>query len=526
MILLFNQMIKYIKVVLLIISCLFQGISVSKGSTFVFKRQDSIFIKFKFLKQDTSIKASQVQFWNNSPVAGLESEREKLINETYNGSFAHKVQLEKMSLYKFITVTVIDGRPQVNAVSQMSFSNIGSFLFAESGDDITLTVNGEQKLVSAEGRGSEKVNAQLQMEKAASFKVDTNLSIAEQLNVFKSSFFAQKSALSEFKDKVSPYADSVLTAFAQNAYLRSLVNYIYGKVNDGKVNVEELKNYLDKYLTGTVNLNCRYTFETAPKQYVDLIGLMLFAETRNKSYLNRVGLLDRQELLWTYYQKIKSTYSAKGRDRAIAFFFWYDIMLYMDRANLVVQRIVEDFAKISPGSYEYGIVEHQYKEKLALITNLSVGSEIPDFANLQDYNRKKVSLKDLIGKVVYIDFWAYWCSGCRNGIQNYAPKLHERLKNRKDIVFVYISVDDNEQKWKAAIAQDKSRNLGLHWIAKGENMLMSTANPGPISKFFNIDVIARAVIIGKDGKLVNGLAPLSNEDKLYQLLLDTANGVK
>ncbi|MGE6220363.1 TlpA family protein disulfide reductase [Nubsella zeaxanthinifaciens] len=429
-----------------------------------------------------------------------------------------------MSLYQFITVRIINGKPEVNSVSQKSIPNIGPFLFAEYGDDITLVVNEEQKLVSAEGRGSEKVNAQLKMELSASFKVDTNLSIMEQLNRFRSSFFAQKSALSEFKGKISPYADSVLTAFGQNAYMRSLINYIYRKVNDGKVNVEELKNYLDKYLNGTVNLNRRYTFETAPKQYVDLIGLMLYAETGNKSYLNVTGLLDRQELLWTYYQKLKSTYLVKGRDRLIAFFFWYDIMLSMDKANLVVQRIVEDFSKISPGSHEYGIVEQQYKEKLALIANLSPGSEIPDFVNLKDYNGKKVSLKDLIGKVVYIDFWAYWCSGCRNGIQNYAPKLHERLKDRRDIVFVYISVDDNEQKWKAAIEQDKSMNLGLHWIAKGESRLMAASNPGPISKFFNIDVIARAVIIGKDGKLINGLAPLAGEEKLYQLLLNTAEG--
>ena len=69
------------------------------------------------------------------------------------------------------------------------------------------------------------------------------------------------------------------------------------------------------------------------------------------------------------------------------------------------------------------------------------------------HSGKKVrSLKELAGlykgKVVYLDIWGTWCGPCREEM-GYVPELKKRYAG-KDIVFVYIDMDDDnkEAMWK------------------------------------------------------------------------------
>ena len=49
--------------------------------------------------------------------------------------------------------------------------------------------------------------------------------------------------------------------------------------------------------------------------------------------------------------------------------------------------------------------------------SLSIGETAPDFT-LKDLEGKDVSLKDFKGKVVFINFWATWCSPCKKSFQS------------------------------------------------------------------------------------------------------------
>lgn len=67
-----------------------------------------------------------------------------------------------------------------------------------------------------------------------------------------------------------------------------------------------------------------------------------------------------------------------------------------------------------------------------------VGEHAPEFT-LKDMNGRAVSLKDLRGKVVFIDFFASWCPPCKKEF----PEINKIAGNYKDtdVAFVAVNVD-------------------------------------------------------------------------------------
>jgi thiol-disulfide isomerase/thioredoxin len=70
-----------------------------------------------------------------------------------------------------------------------------------------------------------------------------------------------------------------------------------------------------------------------------------------------------------------------------------------------------------------------------------VGKDLPD-AKLVDLNGKTWTLSDLKGKTVLINIWASWCGPCR-GEHPYLQALYDKVKDRKDIAVISMSVDDS-----------------------------------------------------------------------------------
>ncbi|MDX8554960.1 TlpA family protein disulfide reductase [Tenacibaculum sp. 1B UA] len=123
---------------------------------------------------------------------------------------------------------------------------------------------------------------------------------------------------------------------------------------------------------------------------------------------------------------------------------------------------------------------------------------------LIDSEKKKTSLntilKENLGKVIYIDFWASWCKPCRDAMPNSKKKIIE-FKD-KDIVFIYISIDRNINDWKNAVAEEN-----LHFYDKS----YLTVNY-PNANFFKelkLSSIPRYIVFDKKGKIVhkNALSP-------------------
>lgn len=67
---------------------------------------------------------------------------------------------------------------------------------------------------------------------------------------------------------------------------------------------------------------------------------------------------------------------------------------------------------------------------------LSIGEKAPLFS-LKDISGREWSLKDLKGKVVFINFWGSWCHPCKKEL----PALNELQKKNKDVVVLAVNID-------------------------------------------------------------------------------------
>lgn len=113
---------------------------------------------------------------------------------------------------------------------------------------------------------------------------------------------------------------------------------------------------------------------------------------------------------------------------------------------------------------------------------------------LTDLEGKKVSLSDFKGKVVYIDFWASWCGPCR-AMMPASKQMHAQLseKEKKQIVFLYISIDADENAWRKGI-----KDMQI----EGVNVISPGNWKSDACSYFQINSIPRYMIMNKNGDIV------------------------
>lgn len=118
-----------------------------------------------------------------------------------------------------------------------------------------------------------------------------------------------------------------------------------------------------------------------------------------------------------------------------------------------------------------------------------------------------VSMDDLQGKVVLLDFWATWCVPCREAL----PHIQQVAKKfqGEPLVILSISLDANEGKWKEFIAKNE-----MTWPQYRDGGFT-----GPISRMFSVTAIPHTFTVDADGVLQDEhIGDASIEGKLKKLI--------
>lgn len=116
----------------------------------------------------------------------------------------------------------------------------------------------------------------------------------------------------------------------------------------------------------------------------------------------------------------------------------------------------------------------------------------PGFA-LKALDGTSVSLSDLKGKVVILDFWATWCGPCVRSFPAMAA-AQEKFKGRADVKFLFINTWENkpEQASKFITAQKLPFTVLMDSLENGVNT--TAAN-------YKVTGIPAKFIIGKNGSI-------------------------
>ena len=162
----------------------------------------------------------------------------------------------------------------------------------------------------------------------------------------------------------------------------------------------------------------------------------------------------------------------------------------------------EKYVKMRP----VGDPERQRALRFISEPELARARMAPAFA-IDTLDGQHISMDDLTGKVVLIDFWATWCGPCREAM----PHMREIAKKfqGQPLVVLSVSLDSDEQKWKEYIS--KNNMTWLHYRDGGFT--------GSIANLFGVKAIPHTFTIDADGVLQDEhIGDASIEGKLKKLV--------
>ena len=121
-------------------------------------------------------------------------------------------------------------------------------------------------------------------------------------------------------------------------------------------------------------------------------------------------------------------------------------------------------------------------------TIVKEGAQAPDFT-VEMFDGTKVTLSELKGKVVLVNFWATWCPPCRNELARVEKEIIERFKGQE---FVFLPISRGESKEKVAEFRNKM----------GYTFPMGLDTTQAIFKKYATNYIPRNFLVDRDGKVV------------------------
>ena len=130
----------------------------------------------------------------------------------------------------------------------------------------------------------------------------------------------------------------------------------------------------------------------------------------------------------------------------------------------------------------------------------------PNFT-LDSLDGDAVTLSELKGQVVVLDFWATWCSPCVEAL-DHLQQIHERYADR-GVVVLAINIEE-ERNEIAAFAADHGYTITILLDADSR-----------VSDAYGVQGIPHTVVVNREGELhYTPGGPDDVEDRLRQLLAE------
>lgn len=288
----------------------------------------------------------------------------------------------------------------------------------------------------------------------------------------------------------------------------------YGKVafimdDEGEIKIDINKDSISKSkVSGTYNNDEYVKFN---EELVKIQKKLMDFQTKNTALMNKAQQSNDTAVINKLMKEFRSIQEVVGADSKKKYLSYVETHPKSFITVLILQGMLNDptvDAKKTKSIYN-GLEESlkntkpgkAIKDKLKQIKTPSVGA-IPaptapttakwraDFS-APNPDGKLISLKESLGKVTIVDFWASWCGPCRAENPNVVA-IYKELHS-KGLNIIGVSLDKDTSKWKEAIAKDK-----LTWTQVSHLKFWDE----PIAKQYNVESIPATFILDASGKVV------------------------
>ena len=160
--------------------------------------------------------------------------------------------------------------------------------------------------------------------------------------------------------------------------------------------------------------------------------------------------------------------------------------------NMELAELEQVFNALSPKVQNSSFAE-DVREEIAARIRVQPGMPAPDFT-LETPDGTKLSLSDLRGKYVILDFWASWCRPCRASFPE-MKKLYAEY-HKKGVEILGITNDSRKDNWLKALEEDQ-----LPWLQVIDEFPIRN-RPAKIATLYAIPYLPTLMLIDPDGKIV------------------------
>ena len=150
--------------------------------------------------------------------------------------------------------------------------------------------------------------------------------------------------------------------------------------------------------------------------------------------------------------------------------------------------MLTDFRNYDPKNQYYPTLQTDFDRH----KSFAIGAPAPDF-KLASATGDTVHLHDFVGKLVYINFWKTTNGLCLRDLA-YAQELMRKFEG-KNITFVNIALDENEQAWRSLVTIKKLP--GVQVRASGGGLRSA------IAKEYALQEVPTYFLVGEDGTFLN-----------------------
>lgn len=167
---------------------------------------------------------------------------------------------------------------------------------------------------------------------------------------------------------------------------------------------------------------------------------------------------------------------------------------YLERManDLSLTELEQTFNALTP-EVQNSALAADLREEIATRQRVMPGMPAPDF-NLATPDGSRLSLSDLRGKYVVLDFWASWCRPCRASF----PAMKEIYAKYKDkgLEILGVTNDSREEDWLKALEQDR-----LPWKQVIDEFPIKY-KPAKVATLYAIPYLPTLVLIDPEGVIV------------------------